>query len=326
LRQLGFAVTAESFEFSAFPGHLVTPAAGAGSMITLAAAGHWGSHNHAALALLALAAVGAPLTVGAGWMVRSGVLNFPWMRTRSTNLVAVRGVPSVWLVAHLDSKSQPVSIGVRALALTLTSIAWLLALTIAVCQLAGATVAGTWPWIAALGTLASIPVVASVVRARSPGALDDASGVVTVLLAARAIPAEMPIGIALTSAEELGLAGALAWSGGRSAQTAINVDGVDDTGTTRFMWTRRRPERLLRALLGAAAAHGGRARAARLLPGILTDSVALSNAGWDAVTVSRGTLATLARIHTARDTTSALDGSGIATTAAIIADALREIT
>jgi hypothetical protein len=53
-------------------------------------------------------------------------------------------------------------------------------------------------------------------------------------------------------------------------------------------------------------------RARRLIPGILADSVAFADRGLEAVTISRGSLATLARIHTRRDNSTALTGSGVA--------------
>lgn len=48
-----------------------------------------------------------------------------------------------------------------------------------------------------------------------------------------------------------------------------------------------------------------------LIPGILTDGVALAEAGWSAVTMSRGTLATLGRIHRPSDTVVRLTGEGV---------------
>jgi hypothetical protein len=57
----------------------------------------------------------------------------------------------------------------------------------------------------------------------------------------------------------------------------------------------------------------------RLIPGILADSVAFTDRGLQAVTISRGSLSTLARIHTRRDITTALTGSGIADASVLLA-------
>jgi hypothetical protein len=67
-------------------------------------------------------------------------------------------------------------------------------------------------------------------------------------------------------------------------------------------------------------------RTLRLIPGILTDSVALADAGWQSVTLSRGTIRTLQRIHTARDTLSGMRGAGIAGAARVLAGAATELS
>ena len=66
-------------------------------------------------------------------------------------------------------------------------------------------------------------------------------------------------------------------------------------------------------------------RVRALIPGILADSIAFASAGWDAVTVSRGNLSTLARVHTSSDTRERLDGSGIANAARLLAATIEEL-
>jgi hypothetical protein len=328
LREHGFSVREEPFEYSAVPGRYATPLAGAFSVLALAAAAYVGSRGGptagwSALAVLCTAAI--PLVLGASWAARQGVLAIRAVRARAVNLTAARGDPRVWLIAHLDSKSQPVPIGVRALGITLSVVAWLGAVSVAALQLVRAEAAGAWPWVTGVGVLAGIPVIASVVGAESPGALDNASGVAVVLLLAAALPPDAEVGVVLTSAEELGLAGARAWVRGRAPARVINFDGVDDEGAVRLAWTRRRPRPLLSALLAGARSAGVTARAGRLLPGILVDGVAFADAGWEVVTVSKGTARTVGRIHTRRDVAAALDGRGIAQVASLVGAALREI-
>jgi hypothetical protein len=62
-----------------------------------------------------------------------------------------------------------------------------------------------------------------------------------------------------------------------------------------------------------------------MIPGILADSMAFADKGTESVTVSRGTLATLARVHTPRDNTSAFTGRGIAETSVLLAALTREL-
>jgi len=63
----------------------------------------------------------------------------------------------------------------------------------------------------------------------------------------------------------------------------------------------------------------------RLIPGILADSVAFADVGIEAVTLSRGTLSTLARIHTRRDTSNTLTGVGVAEASALLTALAKEL-
>ena len=319
LAAAGFAVTEEPFAYSAFPGRYATPIGGALSAAALAAAGHLGYRGAPGAALAVLGGALAVLVAGGLWMARRGVVDLPLARRRGVNLAARRGEPVVWLVAHLDSKSQPVPILARAAGVIASALCWIAALGVAVAQAGGANVAALWPWIAGVGVLAGAPIAASVVGARSPGAVDNATGVAVVLLAAAAAPPTLPLGVLLPSAEELGMAGARAWARGRAPGVAVNCDGVDDSGMLTLMYSGRRPERLLAAGARAAALANAPARARRLLPGILTDGVALADAGWEAVTVSRGTWDTLSRIHLPADRAERLTGRGVADGARLVA-------
>lgn len=325
LRELGFRVSEETFEFSAAPGRLATPYCGLASIALLAAAGHLGWRGEAGAALAVLLVGGGVILASAWWLANRGVLALPWLRERAANLVARRGEPRLWLVAHLDSKSQPVPIAVRALGVMASLALWLIAVLASVLQSAGAPLAWIWPALAAGGLVAGLPVAASVVRARSPGALDDASGVATVLLASELVPRHQALGVLLTSAEELGLAGARAWVQTQQLAAAINVDGVDDAGKVRVIHSGRRPDRLVDTLLRAARAHGLRAEGSRLPPGLLVDGVALAAGGWQVVTLSRGSWRTVSRIHTPRDDLSSLTGSGVVEVAGVVQHALGEL-
>lgn len=322
LTAAGFAVTEEPFSYSQLPGRAATPLLGAVAGGLFAAAGHLGWRGEPGLALMVMVGGVALVGIVGAWVARAGVLRLPWWRAHSTNLVASRGNPSLWLVAHLDSKSQPVAILVRALGVIALLGAAVAAVITGAVHAAGNDVRWMWPWITGIGVLASLPVAATVVRARSPGALDDASGVSTVLMVAQSLPQQLALGVVLTSAEELGLAGARAWVRDRGAVHAINVDGIDDEGELRLTWTRRRPADLIDVLTIRAAEAGVSARSGRLIPGALLDGVAFADAGWQVVTVSKGTLATVARIHTPRDSLDRLQGEGIAITASVILSAI----
>lgn len=316
LRAAGFEVSERAFELSTFAGKWGTPIFGvcvAGLMLAAAHAGAAGRGSRALGILVAGAAVLAPC---GRWLARRGVLDLPFARARSTNLVATRGAPSLWLVAHLDSKSQPIPIIARALAITASLVLFGVATGVSIAQLVVPIPSFVWFALAIAGVVAALPVMASVVSARSAGALDNASGVVTVLRTVEMLPRDLPIGVLLTSAEELGLAGARAWAREAAPASAINIDGIDDSGDLRLIYSGRLPRALL-ARLGS-----GWPRPGRLVPGVLMDGVALAVAGWEVVNVSKGSWRTVSRIHTPSDDLSHLEGSGAEEVAAMLAGAI----
>jgi Zn-dependent M28 family amino/carboxypeptidase len=226
-------------------------------------------------------------------------------------------------MAHLDSKSQPVPILVRAAGVIVLGATWIAAIVFALLAMVGVVApAPMWGAFSVAAVIGAIPVIATTVGTRSPGALDNASGVATVLAAAEATSAT-DVGVCLTSAEELGLAGARAWVLAATRRgvrgVAINVDGVDDSGQTTCMYTGRKPAALIASVLAAAQRCGSDVRAHRMIPGVLTDGVALADAGWDVVTLSKGGVRTLARIHTPADRAEEITGQGIDEVARIIA-------
>ncbi len=322
MRELGFTVKEERFDYSAFPGRLATPIAGvvlgasivASSLLTLAGA------TGVAITVLAMGVVGTSLF--ARWMMRDGVLTAPWLRAESRNLVAKRGAgePRVWLVAHLDSKSQPIPSAVRVAGVTILAAALVLAVAGILVTLAGPT-SRMIEWGAMVaGVVGALPVMASVVGTRSDGAVDNASGVAAVLSAAALVSRGVSLGIMLPSAEELGLAGARAWVRQRTGGVVLNCDGVDDDGTLVIMYNHPAPPRVLAAVQHAA--HSVKSARARRMPlGLLTDSTAFASAGWDTVTVSHGSLATLRRVHSPSDSLEHLRGTSIGVVADVLARA-----
>lgn len=329
LRAAGFEVREEPFEYSAFPGRFATAAGGLASTLLLVAGSIAAARGRPATALVALAVGGAAIASAALWVARTGVVDAAIMRRRAVNLVAAKTAepPRVWLVAHLDSKSQPVPMLLRAGGIALHGAMWAAALVLSGLNTAGggASFEGAWAAIAAVGGASGLPIIASVVGDRSAGAVDDASGVAAVLLAAVRLRGEAAVGIVITSAEELGLAGARAWVRTRPASIALNCDGIDDAGTLLCMYSGRRPTRLAEAFERAARLEGQSLRVRRLLPGILVDGVAFADAGWEVLTLSRGSLATLGRIHTPRDNLAHLSGVGVEAAVPILVRVAQEL-
>jgi hypothetical protein len=327
LRDAGFDVGEEPFDYSAFPGRYATAVGGAVSTLLLVGAVLGASRGRPGVATGILALGGAALVAAVAWTVRAGVVSAPWMRRRSSNLTATRGAPRprLWLIAHLDSKSQPVPMLVRVGAIALHGATWATALLFCVADWLGGSVAGSWPSVGAAAVVTGLPIMASFVGDRSAGAVDNASGVAAVLLTAAALPRDLPLGVLMTSAEELGLAGARTWVRSHVPGIALNCDGIDDGGELVCMYSGHRPARLVAAFQRAATAEGTTLAVHRLLPGLLVDGVAFADSGWDVLTLSRGTIGTLARIHTPRDSLEGLTGAGIDDAVRVLTRVAREL-
>ena len=339
LEARGFIVRDEAFTYSAFPGRWATSLSGLAAIGIIGAAGYQGAIGSPWNAL-AILAVGLAVIGGcAAWLARRGVLDAPLMRRSGVNLVAIPRAaatpagpsgpaghdPAVWLMAHLDSKSQPVPILVRAGAITIAALLFVAAGGLAAAQGLGYAGFEWWPGLTTATVIALLPVAASVVGARSDGTIDNASGCAAVLMAARLLPAGTPLGVLLTSAEELGLAGARAFARGHRPAVCVNCDGVDDTGRWTAMHTGAAPRALLDAVSRASAGLRLDVAPRRLLPGVLVDGVALADAGWHVITISHGSLRTLGRIHTRLDSRESLQGDAIPVAATLIAAIVTEV-
>ena len=336
LAAAGFNTAEEEFTYSEFPARFGPPICGAVLILGAYLAGHFATvHLHPGAGLLvAILAMIAALVVGRFLM--KSVLSFPMMRRSSMNLVASRNKnPKVWLVAHTDSKSQTIGMLTRIGSIIVGSTAYVFLIFLLARSYFGVAVttgmqADVLKAAIVMATIvtniAFIPFALCFITNRSPGALDNASGVAAVLLAAELVGREKSVGVVLTSGEELALAGARAFvatHGGGGV--AINCDTIDNKG--RFICMKSgRGVATRNALKVGARSAGQKLKIRGTIPGILTDSIALADAGWDTCTLSRGNLATLSRVHTSGDKPGRIDGTGIALAARILAASLEELS
>jgi hypothetical protein len=239
--------------------------------------------------------------------------------SEGVNLIAVRPHTRIttWLAAHYDSKGQPLSMAWRLLAVI--ALVTVLVGAIAATVFGGPRIA---LWIGALALAAGFLALNRATDA-SPGAVDNATGLLTVLAALDATPPEAGVGALLLDAEEWGLVGARALVRDRAnllAGTAvINFDGIDDRGAPVLFAHRRG------ALTEALAARLG-ARPRRRLP-VVVDGLVLARAARECVTIMRGDWGTTRVIHTPRDTATRLTLDGVRAvaqaTASVLASAAR---
>lgn len=327
LERAGFSCREMPFEYSQWPGRWGPPLAAAIQAATILVVARTAIHQGPLAALVVGAALLSGLMFASSDAKRRWTAQFPLQRARSINLEARRGNPGVWLVAHIDSKSQTVPMLIRvasSVALAIITVSALLVLLLSLVGMGRA--AAAWPLLEIAAVVGALPSMLCFVRNDSHGALDNASGVAAVLIASQSASPTQDLGVLITSGEELGLAGARAWAAGATpGMLVINCDTVDDAGGWRCMYTGRKPGRIAAAAETIAGRLGLKLTVGRLIPGILADSMAFVDRGIESVTVSRGTLSTLARIHTRRDNSTALAGSGVAEGATLLSALAKEL-
>jgi hypothetical protein len=246
----------------------------------------------------------------------SGKLPGSGQPVEAVNLEARRGEPRVWLVAHLDSKGQRLSLRGRVVGVVLL-----------VLGIVGLVTALVFRWFETLPWWAALPVTVlalvgggamslSAPRNESPGAVDNASGVIAALVAAAELAERMDVGVLITDAEEFGMEGARAWiAAGAETAPFVNFDGVDSVGRHRMAphgapgagTTAGDARELATAIAAELQHHGEAVKIGRLPPGVLVDGVVLAKGGMPGVTLSRGTWSTLGVVHTVRDSLDRVD-------------------
>lgn len=229
-----------------------------------------------------------------------------------TNLIAQRPSgrptvrPSVWLVAHYDSKGQPISMLVRLLGLGLLVVGLLLLPV---------------DFMTAIVAVGLGLAIISQNRAtdQSPGAVDNATALIAVFMTLDQLPSTAQVGIVFPDAEEYGLVGARSLAIDHADLFAdaalINLDGLDDVGRPTVFSHRT-------GALGAAIAGVLNARQWRWLP-VLVDGIALARVGRECVSILKGNVQTMLVVHTPQDTAARVRLDGAASVAAGLARVLR---
>jgi len=227
------------------------------------------------------------------------------------NLIAHRAVrpsghPAVWLVAHYDSKGQPISMALRLIGFGLLAVG-VLALVVAL--------------IPALVLLAVALIIVSQNRVtdNSPGALDNATALIAIFMTLDQLPRSPSVGVIFPDAEEYGLVGARALAADHAARfndaAVINLDSLDDGGrVTAFL------HRAGAVGIGVAQALG--ARRWRWLP-VIVDGIALAPVTRECVTIMKGNWRTMRVVHRPEDDAARVRLDGAAAVAAGLARVLR---
>ena len=214
--------------------------------------------------------------------------------------------PSVWLVAHYDSKGQPISMALRLIGFGLLAVG-VLALLVAL--------------IPALVLLAVALIIVSQNRVtdNSPGALDNATALIAIFMTLDQLPDETSVGVIFPDAEEYGLVGARALAADHAARfkdaAVINLDSLDDAGRVTAFLHRA-------GTVGLGVAEALDARRWRWLP-VIVDGIALAPVSRQCVTIMKGNWDTMRIVHRPEDDTARVRLDGAATVAAGLARVLR---
>ncbi|MEO5509737.1 MAG: M28 family peptidase [Longimicrobiales bacterium] len=334
---LGYRVAEQDFTFNPWTGRWGITIAGAILFIGGLAAASMLYFGHAVGAIIVLVSV-LLLCLGIAFLLQRMLdrLNIGQVKGKNLLVSAEGSRPHYLLMAHRDSKSQPIPLAFRGPAIILSAVAWIVLMILALMSTVELVEHSI---VIAAGTLAVISgviLIFSWVDNNSPGALDNATGVATLLGIAERERGASDVAFLVTDAEELGLAGARAIARQLPpVYGVINFDGLDDAGVFQvvedFGWPRRRGKapHLAAALLSAGAALDMEVHRRSVPFGIMLDHIPIVEAGTPALTLMRGSLASLRRVHRPIDDLNHLRGAGVSsaveiTTAALYLLRLRE--
>ncbi|MGH7446891.1 MAG: M28 family peptidase [Longimicrobiales bacterium] len=330
---MGYDVEGRDFTFSPLLGRFGLSAVGVlyiGTAFT-AAMFLYTDHPFGAIALLLILLVFIGLL---GLFARDAIDSLPFGRRQGTNLFAMPqgGTTRYIIMAHRDTKSQPVPLAFRGPAILLGMIVWIALFVAALLHTARPLPGALILLLGSIAVVTGVVLIFCYVENRSPGALDNASGVVAALGIAAREQESGDVAFLITDAEELGLAGARAAAGGLPPVFGvINLDGLDDEGAfhvlERFGVVRKRgtAPHLAAALLQEAEALGEPAIAGTWPIGIPVDHIPIVQAGVPALTVMRGTMNSLRRVHRPDDDLDHLRGDGVRKAIDLVCGALHRL-
>jgi hypothetical protein len=330
LAGLGYDVRDLPFSFSTWPGRYGLAAAGVVLVLTGVFSGIFLLSGNPTPSLVVLVLGFAAIATGAT-LAGGAVMTLRWGRRSTVNLLATRGDarPRYLIMAHRDSKSQPVPLVLRFPAILVAGLTWAALVVVSFLSIVQPTPETLTFVLALLAVLAGTVLALCWASDDSPGALDNASGVAALIGIAEREAEHGDIAFLVTDAEELGLAGARAMAGRLPPIFGvINLDGLDDEGPfyvlERFGWPARgTAPHLALALLSAAAALDIDATRRDVPPGILLDHMPIVRTGTAALSIMRGQRRSLARVHRPGDDLLHLRGDGVSRCVTLVSTALR---
>jgi acetylornithine deacetylase/succinyl-diaminopimelate desuccinylase-like protein len=160
LARAGFECVERQFDYSQWPGRWGIPVAAAAQAATILLVARTATHEGPIFALVVGAGLYIALLLASGDAKRRWISALPIQRAKAVNLEARRGNPTVWLVAHVDSKSQTVPMLVRiasSIALGVVLVASTIVLLLSLRD--SIDVSAAWPALRIAAILAALPSI-----------------------------------------------------------------------------------------------------------------------------------------------------------------------
>ncbi|HUP87849.1 MAG TPA: M28 family peptidase [Longimicrobiales bacterium] len=329
--EIGFQPREYPFSFSTIPGRFAVTSVGAIFLIGTLTSAALLNMRHPGVALVVL---GVVLMLAGFIAALTPILAemLPFKKVSTANLLFHKegSRPRFLVMAHLDSKSQPLPLAFRGPAIIIAIFTFIALVVYAVFSILDPVylIRNVTTLLSVLCFISGVLLVFCWVDNRSPGALDNASGLATLLGVAVRNRDQGDIGYLVTDGEELGLMGARDIA--RKLDPVIgviNVDGIDDDGPYHILERFGTPPRhiaphLVAALLTAASEIDVPARRRKVPFGLLLDHIPLARRHLPAITLMRGSLRSLRRVHRPADSADVMNGSGIEAAVALVDRAL----
>jgi len=337
----GLTVTREEFAVPLLPLILVARIVPLVGTLAMVAAGMM-YVEHPAVSAVIMAA-GLALIYGAIRWYRFAGKVFPVGRRVACANIVGRSEPvlgdrdTLILVAHYDSKSETVPLAVRVVTFFVAFALGIGLLILAVLAWVGLVFA---PWVAwAVTITASACLILHVFNFtgnRSPGALDNASGLAVLATLAETLTDQLASRANLifvaTDAEELGLAGISEFIRDPPCRLdpqrtfCLNFDTIGAGGVVYSTGSSKPFEHLRSELDRYLADQGLRPRHIRLIGGVGMDHMPLQAAGYWAVSLTQGPIGSILQIHRPGDTADLVDTTALTSIAQAVAQLAASIT
>lgn len=317
LQRAGLEVQRQTFQASFFPLVVAGKSITGLTLVILVLSGFlFTNHPWVVLILLGLLLVQVPMVMLA---VSGSKLSKIGQKYETCNLIGRtpnprKELPTIILVAHYDTKSQSLNMAWRVILFLVPVVMGTVLFLATLLRLVGVLmipISIMWAMIGAAG-ICLLVLFFSKTANRSPGAIDNGSGVAILLSLADRLPAKISpyanLVFLATGAEEIGLAGAIRFVREDSQQLrqnrtlVVNFDGLGSGGAVTLAGLKQSgPFKFLEQARASLQEHGFAMRYYKVVPGVGLDHIPFMRAGYLALSFTQGSIKSAKRMHSPAD-------------------------